>query len=162
MLGMSSVAKAWLERTNWANRTERFGNLRLVRGVGELATVSMEFGTPHEIGSELWIAWLGLPRHPALIRALAPGVLRYVAIDWRFSRLDPGYESARVARYGSELCDLYAAIVGHLGADEATWFVRPIVTVDVEGMVRVAFTSPSPVERSGPTPIVDALGRVLE
>jgi hypothetical protein len=155
-------AKAWLERANWSNRSKRFGKLGLALGHGDLAIVTMELDAPIEGMIRFWEAWRSLPSHPALLQALAAGVLRYAAIDWRPAKLDPGYNQVHIARYGVVLCDLLDAIRGHLGTSTATWFVRPIVKLDLQHMLRVAFVPPTHDDRARVGAFVRAVGLGLE
>ncbi|HEY6035564.1 MAG TPA: tetratricopeptide repeat protein [Kofleriaceae bacterium] len=159
---MSSAAQAWLERTRWANRTERFGELGVAHGDDDLAIVTMELDAPTEGALPFWDAWARLPAHPGLLRPLGAYVLRYAAIDWRPSRLDPGYHQARIARYGLELCDLFETIIRRVGEWDSTWFIQPIAKLDVQDGLRIAFTPPARDDRRSDLAFVRAVGLALE
>ena len=156
------MAEAWLERSNWAKRTKPFGNLGVSLGHGDLAMVTMELDAPIDGALPFWDAWVSLPAHPNLLRAIGPQVLRYAAIEWRPGRLDPSYNQAQLARYGLELCHLLESIMGRLGAWDSTWFIHPIAKLDVQHGLRVAFTPPTREERRGDMAFVRAVGLALE
>ncbi len=110
----------------------------------------MEFAPPSGSGvvfERLWQLWIGLPKHPNVLEAVGDNgdsqrLLRYAAIDWEHPPTVVGGDpqgAARLASWGVDLvrtCEFLSSIVHR---DVLGWFACPIVRIDLEGEVRVAF-----------------------
>lgn len=141
----------WLERVDWSRRSVEFGGLREGRDRGQGAFVAMEFAPPgsNVVFERLWQLWLGLPKHPNVLEAVGDNgdsqrLLRYAAIDWNHPPTvlsgDP-QGAGRLASWGVDLvrtCEFLSSVVHK---DVLGWFACPIVRIDLEGEVRVAFLS---------------------
>ena len=92
--------------------------------------------------TRLWELWCGLSKHPNILDAVEHGVLRYAALDWEHppQQLDENSVAA-VATWGVELVRSYEFLMYSVAKHELGWFATPIVKLDLEGEVRLAFVS---------------------
>ncbi len=145
---MSQLAD-WLERADWSRRSVEFGGLREERDRQRVAFVAMELAPPTWAGAfeRLWQLWLRLPKHPNVLEALgehgdSERLLRYAAIDWKHRpvvlNVDP-QGAARLASWGVDLAGTCEFLVFCVPKDIRGWFACPIVRIDLEGEVRIAF-----------------------
>ena len=127
----------WLERCDWSRRSAEFGELTLH---GE--HVKMEYVAP--VPARLWELWRSLRAHPNILRADEPRRLRYAALDWTFEPVayeHDGRIAERVATWGIVLARVYEFVIDQIGIDQLAWFCTPLVKVDLEGVLRIAFRS---------------------
>ena len=110
----------------------------------------MEFTPPGVSGvvfERLWQLWLALPSHPNVLEAIedrgdSQRLLRYAAIDWKQPPITLSGEpqgAARLASWGVDLVRTCEFLSSFMPKDVLGWFACPIVRIDLEGEVRVAF-----------------------
>ena len=110
----------------------------------------MEFtpsGVSGVVFERLWQLWLALPKHPNVLEAIGENgdsqrLLRYAAIDWKHQPIslsgDP-QGAARLASWGVDLVRTCEFLSSFVLKDVLGWFACPIVRIDLEGELRVAF-----------------------
>ncbi|HET9987534.1 MAG TPA: tetratricopeptide repeat protein [Kofleriaceae bacterium] len=123
--------------------------------------VTMQFDSRPEEAAPLWQRWIADLRHRSVIPAIEPGLLRYAAINWRHTKGGEFFAGDRhIASLGLEVLSIYEHVIDRVGRENASWFANPLVKVDLEDDLRVAFLKP--VERRDDRSIIVAIGLALD
>ncbi len=161
----------WAAPAEWNHRSPDFDKLR-VHDDGRLIP-AMEYVAP--LAPRTRELWLELPRHPNLLDPLEPFdnglLLRYAALDWKRPTLRIGIAGgtqalATIANWGVQLATLFETIFWDVDAKDHASFLAPTVFIDLDGEVRVAFSTHDrfrpPEQRIDERSFVYVIGKVME
>jgi tetratricopeptide (TPR) repeat protein len=158
---MMASAAEWLHRSMWAARSPEFGDLSAGFDHEGQPIVMMQFDSRPEEAAPLWQHWIERVRHRSVIPAVEPGLLRYTAINWRHAKNGQFFASTRhIASLGLQLVSIYTHVIDAVGREDASWFSNPLVKVDLEDDLRVAFLKP--VEGRNERWAIAAIGLALD
>jgi tetratricopeptide (TPR) repeat protein len=144
----------------WAARSPEFGDLSAGFDGDGQPIVRMQFDSRPEEAAPLWQHWIANVRHRSVIPAIEPGLLRYTAFNWRHTIGGRFFGSSRhIASLGLQVVSIYSHVIDAVGREDSRWFSNPLVKVDLEDDLRVAFLRP--VERNDRSLIV-AVGLALD
>jgi len=161
-----SLAAKWLERARWPRRIKPFGKLAMRHDPEGKPFVTVHFELAFDAATRMWDHWIQRIDHPAVIPAFEPGLLRFTAIDWdrRGTQLVTADAERKIATHGLELVSAIQHVVEVVGIADAKWFTNPILKLDLQGRLRIAFAAPvAPIsDRSDQGLLVLAVGRGLD
>ncbi len=100
----------------------------------------MQFLAP--LPSRTWELWDGLNEHPNILTVEEPGFLRYAALDWSARRLaidEDSDQAVLLMTHAGYLIRAYEFLVTTVGLANLAWFTSPLIKLDLEGAIRIAF-----------------------